>query len=497
MNEDKLKDGLKTLEILLRKINEKIRIRRMTADEVSPTENASTENALSDVVVTLHSPNHILHLKQETGVLYAQCLENLNAAIGGKGIPKLSFTHLEERVKAAIFEVVSQSNLPEAGFEERLASVVEGLRGALQQAPRPWLVTQRIHGIKDNGLPLRFGRVDFVAGDENRLAELHNLVNETPEDADLRWGDGRTQLQRWHDELDVEFRNNVLAQVAVEAVDSVAAREVAFSEIRRTLDIMNYFATQIPFLSGCWARLPGDAGAETMLLVLQPQAGCAKPKHKRQSAASKIQTEDPAQQSHDATATASCEFYLAPAGVFAPFGIAALPLISHDFNLGWEIMDSILANLNRSAEEERVLTACAWAGRASTPRRAEESFLFYAVALETLLLGGLYHDSLSYRFKLRAAWLMGRDAAARKALFKKMSTLYSSRSTIVHHGKLTVTGIELGEIRILTLTALNRVLSTPQAWRPQADKPSRKSEESLLDQWIEGKILGDEEHSIT
>jgi hypothetical protein len=55
------------------------------------------------------------------------------------------------------------------------------------------------------------------------------------------------------------------------------------------------------------------------------------------------------------------------------------------------------------------------------------------IAAECLFLPGL-NDELSYRLSLNAAWLLGKDAAARRSVYNLMKAAYQLRSDIVHTG---------------------------------------------------------------
>jgi hypothetical protein len=59
------------------------------------------------------------------------------------------------------------------------------------------------------------------------------------------------------------------------------------------------------------------------------------------------------------------------------------------------------------------------------------------VSLEALLLSDLSsHDQISLAFRLRGAWLLGRDAAERRALLQHFNAIYACRSAVAHRGEL-------------------------------------------------------------
>lgn len=476
MNNDKLKQGLAGLETLLRDMNAQAQARC-----VHPEGESSPESEVA-AVVTLTSSQGELVLGAASAARYGESVRMLWDAIATKGGLKLSLPYLAQRVEAAVFSAVDLRGTQPSCFEQRLRRAIDELAADLRRYPIPWLVTLRVHGVLPEGLPMHFGAVDFVPGNDECLRELHGLADRTPEEPGVAWGDGRTQRQRWHDELDSQFRGKVLARLTVEAADGTAALDAATTELRRTLDVLNFFAGQL-LPMGCFAYLAGEASADTMLVIAEPQAATFSPKGRSKPARADGSATPVAAEPRHAGKPGETPFLLHPAGVFAPFAVAALPELARA--AGLPTPDAILSLQGRSKDDDRVLTACAWAGRASVPRRTEESFLFYALALETLLLGGLGHEELSLRFRLRAAWLLGSDYSERQAVFDRMGALYGTRSAIVHHGRSSVTGMELGEMRLTALGAINRVLSTPEAWQQTGEK------QPGLDQWFERQILGD------
>jgi len=477
VNEQKLKQTLNELKVFLGEL-------------VDNAAGPGAGNSIADVVATLISPEGTLHLGPESGPRYAHSIRNLYGALSDEEKSRLSLLHLEDRVKTAVFEVLDLGKIRFPDREGRISRGIDRLRAALQQRPCPWVVTLRVQGATGDGLPMRLGNVEFVTGDDDILRQLRDLADVTPQDVGVRWGDGRTQRQRWHDEINGEFKDSVLARVTIEAVDAAAARELAVTEVRRTLDIINFFAARI-LPAGMWVHLAGEAVADTFLIVSQPVRKPTKirvTKHRSQRegrATSDV---------HDGAApvgAVAADFWVAPAGVLAPFAIGHLSKVRT--GPGWDGVDAILSSGKPTADDVRVLTACMWAGRGSTARRPEEAFLFFAVAVETLLLGGVYRDEITYRLKLRAAWLLGDDSATRSAIFSQMGELYGRRSAIVHCGTLSVTSMELGGIRLLAFAALDRVLGMTQVWRNSA--PPAVGEKSRLNDWFEGRLLGSADQS--
>ena len=64
-----------------------------------------------------------------------------------------------------------------------------------------------------------------------------------------------------------------------------------------------------------------------------------------------------------------------------------------------------------------------------------DNMIDLGVAFESLYLTD-GRDGLTYKFALRASWLLGQDAAHRAELFSKFKDIYNARSAAVHTGKL-------------------------------------------------------------
>ena len=64
--------------------------------------------------------------------------------------------------------------------------------------------------------------------------------------------------------------------------------------------------------------------------------------------------------------------------------------------------------------QDRILSALQWAGRAAVEERREEAFLLYAIAIESLLLGGKSHVEVTERLAVRGAHLLSGDPKARE-----------------------------------------------------------------------------------
>jgi hypothetical protein len=130
---------------------------------------------------------------------------------------------------------------------------------------------------------------------------------------------------------------------------------------------------------------------------------------------------------------------------------------------------------------ERLISAIRWAGKGSITRNRENAFIFYAIALEALLLGQTHKEQLSYKLRLRVAHLLGLKNSSRSKIRDRVSKLYSIRSKIVHCGSNKLSQSDLEELRIITQSCIIRLLSDP------IFKDFSKEED--LENWFEEKIV--------
>jgi hypothetical protein len=244
------------------------------------------------------------------------------------------------------------------------------------------------------------------------------------------------------------MRDSTYARLVVEAVDVEAARLLARKHLHRTLDAINFYSDVLH--SGSKVYLPGQAG--------------------RHSHCSLEFQEGPPRRF-------TCRF--SHQGPLPAYSVGNLE--SGAVRYGWDRISEILQNRQRTKLEERILSACEWAGRATVSDRKEEAFLFFAVSLEVLLLGSNVESELTHRLATRGAHLLMKDFQGRREVQNDLKRLYRTRSGIVHSGRLMVTEAELGRIRFLAKTALVIVLT-------QEPYMSMRSNEEF-DKWFEDEPL--------
>jgi len=339
-------------------------------------------------------------------------------------------------------------------FEDRLSEDIKELKSKLQVHPTPWVAHMRIEGLALEGLPYKFGKVEFWVANEHNLEKLkdkHNAIvdsrTEPPETKESLKTDFEDFIKRY-------FFNHPIATVEVCACDGEATYSAARRELRLTMDVINFYSEILISRPGLGAQLyfVGELQPTNEFLL--------------------------------AYETHRSSYYQTSRNV-GPFVLLSLKGIesSRAEKLGFYRIGEILAKDDRSPIEERILASVQWAGRAAVKQqqRPEEAFLHYAIALETIMLGRQQDVELAYRLSMRTALLAGETPEKRAEIKKEVRDLYGIRSKIVHSGHYEVTDADVGKIRELTIICIMRILT---------EKPfTSMTKEQEIDNWFDQAML--------
>jgi hypothetical protein len=130
----------------------------------------------------------------------------------------------------------------------------------------------------------------------------------------------------------------------------------------------------------------------------------------------------------------------------------------------------------------RLLNGFALAGAASVEQQPQVSFLLFAIALESTVLGGQIKEGLTYKLCTRVAHLLAVSVDRRRKLVAEVDELYRIRSVLVHKGEDRVAKSDLVRIWQICMYALHILNSLP------AFRAMTTSEQ--LEQWFEDRVLG-------
>jgi hypothetical protein len=356
---------------------------------------------------------------------------------------------IESAIQLAILRVLDIPKLSTEPFEKRLATSLAELKATLLKKPEPLVVDMEVRGLAPDGLPYRFGDIEFYVADG------------TSEDGQRRGG-GKSPTHNPHEGMSAppskerEFKTlstptkwSIYAKVLVEATDTVAAKVLAERKLRLTLDALNFFGDIFGVMESR-VILPGDATVSDVKTFVSSRA------------------------------TAEKHVSLGFRNLSSPFSFASIGA-SDAKKSGLERVNSMLANPSSSSLDEKILSSLQWAGRASIEGRREEAFLLFCVSLEALLLSKQSTGEITQTFALRGAHLLVGDAAHRKEIFRDLKSLYGIRSSIVHSGHTQVAEADLSKIRWLAKTALLIMLVR--------EPFSRMKTQEELEEWFQTQLL--------
>lgn len=314
-------------------------------------------------------------------------------------------------------------------FEKALGDSIAELRKGLQEPPSDWSYLIRVTGFDPKCLPETIGRVRFALMDDLELSGFEK---------DIRHETMRELVRK-------RYTGEIGAQVNPKAVDDEAALELALREVRKTLDVINFFANNsYPPIFG--VHLPWEGhGTQEQFIGIQRGKGMI---------------------AHGRLQGAAIMLDLRK--------INGTPVFTR--------AKELLAKEQLNSFDRRIVSALQWAGRASFQDRIDQAFLFYAISLENLLLGTRNEAELSYRLSAFGAHLLGRDGKSRNEIHRNLKKLYKLRSVLVHAGSAPVRDVELALIRHYSKHAIALVLTSQYF--------SKMLTEDDLNDYFQSKVLG-------
>ncbi len=400
-----------------------------------------------------------LRLTGRDSDLYRACIDTL-MEIHGTGVDRsLSREAATKILQRTILRSLrpGRENETRARFSARLSRELRHMRRSLLEAPGEWRIIIQVHGLGPRGLPFSFGGVDFEAGTtavgERIGARIVDFSPRRPAAKTIVERERRAREES-RKELEAGFVGHAVASFTVRAHDNDAAKQRGVEHVRRVVDVLNYFDGFLDERRGKdrraylapdgrrtslnWAcyRVDGEA----------VHASVGFPPSNRHVAGVDLTAERPAK-------------------------------------IGMMRANELLAKTSRSDLEERIVNALAWAGRAAVAHRRDQAFLFYAIALESVLTKPSTRVGVTDRLRLRAAHLIGRGSEARQQILHLMSELYEIRSTIVHSGDSgTLTDADLQAIAELVDLALTTIL--------RDEKFTKMRDARDFDCWFDAQLLG-------
>ena len=293
-------------------------------------------------------------------------------------------------------------------------------------------------GLDTESLPTRFGSVQFVLFNRYQLRKLRRAA--------LPAGHRDAERRRFvHDTTD-RLSDHCFGIARVRARDAEAARALATRRIRGTMDCLNFFTDMVPYNHG-WTFLPGD-------------------RERRPTTSAGIKSDGSLWCNMSRT---------------HPIGLFSIAKLRRVQPLRSTVMRvSGLLRMQRNPVEELLLTSVQTAGRATITRRSEDSFLLYAIALESLVLP-VAGQELTHRLSQRVARLVAKDIHTRMECTKEVRRLYGVRSKIVHSGSHEIDVRDLDAIRIYAKQVVLKMLGNASVTKCKTIQ--------ALDEWFEHGAL--------
>lgn len=351
----------------------------------------------------------------------------------------LSRRSVEKYLQDSLFQALDIGNKSIKTFDTRLQDAVRHLLAVLLSPSLSYKCFVPVNGLSPMDLPFIFGDVRFV-----RFGQAHKRQILEPIQGDPKSKAFRRLVSDLKD-CDLWGSSCGVVKVGARDFDSAAIR--ARVAIRAAIDSINFFDELVPYNHG-WLYLPSEGASALEIAPIVSSDGQV----------------------------------LLPHKVVGPLAHFSLENLRKNREVLRQVQS--LSLLSRTVAPktagEVLLTAVRWAGRASVEPRREQSFLLFAIALETVALPQ-HSQELTYRLSLRVSTLLGRTYAQRADIRKAVSDFYAVRSKIAHSGSYEVTDEDLGRLRWITKAVLLELLRRRGLW-----KRSVKS----FDTWLEEQVTG-------
>ena len=340
----------------------------------------------------------------------------------------LSESALDSALKTAVFECVDIPKRRDQDLDIRLDNALEKLWGFLNRPPEQYECYIEVGGLDIASLPGSFGDIRFVIFNKYQLGKLKKTIRMK------HAGDLSEKLEA----IDIGLKpllNHPFAVVKVNARDNRAAKTLAERKLRTTMECLNFFSGIIPRDS-------------TLFLPTEPRSNSIRGFSVTSSGSINI---------FDMVTDTAVNPRVPAAG----FSLTELRQSSDSMvHRAARHLGSLLKKENRNKVEDVTLRAAYWGGRATAEQTPEESFLFFTVALECLVLPTRDNRELVYRLSQRVAQLLGRNTRERRNLMERTKKLYAIRSDIVHSGRYEVNEKEYAEIYNITKSTILKLLAS-------------------------------------
>ena len=359
----------------------------------------------------------------------------------------MSKRFIEQQINKVILKTLDLNKKnPEISLDQKLQTFLFEFRNSIGKKSHDYLLYYPVHGLSKDGLPWKIGAIEFFVFQEKHLYELE-LKQKKSDSVDIKaFKQQEIEIMRKQNIFD-----SVFAKIKIKSCDRDAAEELAANYLLYYLDILNFFIGLIPYSNG-FIYMPGFASTESIFSPI-------KSFEVKWTTLLRHQTVGPLSQ--------ISLLNLEKANIENKYGLRKLKRIIEKPN----------------DLQKLILTSMRWAGKAwenKIRNRKEDSFLNYAIALESIILPDIRHE-LTYRLSIRLSHLLSKSKGFRFKNSKNIEKLYNLRGNIVHDGSCEISNANLSKIEHLARNAIIHIFR---------DKPF-SSMQTIKDLvlWFENRIL--------
>jgi hypothetical protein len=415
----------------------------------APAQREELDKSLIPSAMFSHKDYGVITLFGEDGRKYYKLIATLLAPMRGA----LSKNSAADVVHTVLFKTIDiRKENQSRSAESRANEAIDIARAFLSSPPAKWISCFPILGIKPPKEPWHFGDVvliDINAKEAKGVLDHADRITETTKHS--REVIEQLKTER-HKQLVENHPEQAFALVTTQAIDVEAALEIARRKLRFFLDCLNFGVD-------CFQ---GTSGAHS------------------------FSDTEALRRNFETSLTLKGDFsfaYFSSQMIDGTIPMAAeLFRQKIDSDPGLRRLFELLALGRLSAHQRRVLTAIHWAGRAAVENRIEDSFLFRAIALESLILGRS-DTELTNRLAMSIVHLVGEFFNSRKDGVATIKRLYKERSKIVHSGTYEVAKPDAATLRRIVIQCFLKVLT--------AEGFQKMNGENDLDEWFEAAMRGD------
>lgn len=409
----------------------------------------SIENGSSIGDVTQITEYGGLHISSDDNANRRNIEIALYEAINWKTEEKWSRKTINKVLETAIFDSINFGKSSSKSFSERLEEAINKLKTELLSPLKEWEFYFPVLGLTADDKKRVIGAITLIQGNKKNIDSISRRLKRIT-DGTLHTTEEKKEIKKNQTSQINRLTGIAIANVKTIAGDLEAARSLALEKVQTVIEVLNCF---IPFLYGKNSKvqvyLPGEASRDNSINVA-------------------FQKDD----------RSSLQFVRH--GAYINFDLADLTK-QKTRKLGIARLSEILNKSKLTEMDERLFYASRFAGRAAVSSRREDSFLFYAIALESLLVGGNEQKDLTFLLSMRTALILGKNIEEREKIRAEVAKLYGIRSAIVHRGETKFSENDLDLIQKYTLKTIILLLT--------GRKFKQFEKKNELNKWLEKKML--------